>query len=251
MHLRTIPAHASLWFLYVLSAFQRPYLRPSASQQSNFHPVPVFWKGSYCITESFNPPVACTTGTVPYLCAYICGRPQGSYLEGMRMISAAAMILCSSSEVKPTKPATLPLLWFSASLRNLAYFSSPVPIMTTCTYPVTPAWSPFMSQGKIDSITSIPFWYARRPMKATMGMLGSSLSPMQFCRWSLQDRLPVVSSLLKKLSYPWHLAERKRSVSGFHSSQSMPLRTPSRCGKRPLHVSCSPHPPSTVMISSL
>ncbi len=41
-------------------------------------------------------------------------------------------------------------------------------------YPVTPDWSEFINHGKIASMRSIPFWYAKRPMNAMMGTLASS-----------------------------------------------------------------------------
>jgi len=88
-------------------------------------------------------------------------------------------------------------------------------------------------------------------MKAITGTFLSSWRLKALWRCSLHDSLPLRSSGEKKLSNPWNFAERKWSVFGFHSSMSMPLRTPSRCGKRRRQASWRPQPPSGERISSL
>ena len=52
-----------------------------------------------CITESLRPPVACTTGTVPYRCAYICtstSKSQKKSGENRDHITVCCVYICGN-----------------------------------------------------------------------------------------------------------------------------------------------------------
>merc|ERR1719203_2451474 len=73
-------------------------------------PKPVASSAGSTMTESFRPPQSVTIGTQPYLCAHICGNPQGSYLEGISRKSLPAYKMCSSSGTNlwaATRPGNL------------------------------------------------------------------------------------------------------------------------------------------------
>mmetsp|Transcript_51201 Transcript_51201/g.165875 ORF Transcript_51201/g.165875 Transcript_51201/m.165875 type:complete len:213 (-) Transcript_51201:1477-2115(-) len=195
-------------------------------------------------TESFKPPVACTTGRVPYTCAYICGKPQGSYREGMMNKSQPAIIWCSTLGSKPTKPQTRPPYWPSAHRNAFAYFSSPLPIMMSCTRPVTPLPVSSINQPMQSAKTSTPFCHVKRPQKPTTRTSGSCLRPSRFCSSALLKHLPSSKSASEKV-----LAILV-SMAGFQQS-STPLRMPAsrKPLALPLTMSSRPKPPSLVWIS--
>src|SRR5262245_55769972 len=67
-------------------------LNSSGSYALTLKPVQVPLAGSYSRTVSASPPVARTTGIVPYRILYIWFSPQGSYFDGIRKISAPASV---------------------------------------------------------------------------------------------------------------------------------------------------------------
>ena len=73
---------------------------------------------SASITVSTRPPIALTTGGVPYRMAIICQSPQGSYREGMRNMSEPAYMRCARGSLNPVLKNKLKGFFF-ASIENL------------------------------------------------------------------------------------------------------------------------------------
>src|SRR3990167_805584 len=68
-----------------------------ASYLSKTNPLPRVVSGSNPVIVSASPPVLRTTGIVPYLSDIIWLSPHGSYLDGIRKISAPEYILLARS----------------------------------------------------------------------------------------------------------------------------------------------------------
>ena len=86
----------------------------------NLKPVP----GSMV---SSSPPVARTTGTVPYFRLKVWFKPQGSYRLGIRNRSAPASILCASALSYPTRTAMRPGCRAAIARNSSSYCGSPAP----------------------------------------------------------------------------------------------------------------------------
>ena len=78
--------------------------------------------------------------------------------------------------------------------RKWTHRPSPLPIMTSCTSPVTPCESPPSSHPNTSSIRSTPFWGARRPMNTIRGVSGFCSSPSSSCSACLHTDLLRMSS---------------------------------------------------------